>query len=83
METERCASKDAEPRRGGVDYEISHRLKRGTSANKNAGSRREVDCEISRRLKREMKHFFIKVWKPLSSRCVSKTLEKPKNDNIG
>ena len=37
---EQCASKDTESRRG-VDCEISHRLKRGTSVNEDTGPKRE------------------------------------------
>ena len=37
--TERRASEDVEPLRG-VNREIPHQLKRGTSANEDAGSRR-------------------------------------------
>ena len=36
MDTGRCANKDVGLRRG-VDCEIPHQLKRGTSANKDAG----------------------------------------------
>ena len=67
-----CASKDAGPRRG-EDCEIPHRLERGTSASVNVGPRRGVDCEIPHQ---GNEAFFIRVWKPLPSKCVLKTLRE-------
>ena len=40
----------------GVDCEIPHELKRGTSATKNASLQRELDYEILHQLKTETKH---------------------------
>ena len=40
----------------GVNWGVPHRLEKGTSANENAGPRREVDYEIPRRLERITKH---------------------------
>jgi len=57
-----------------VDCEILHRLKRRTSASENVGPRREVDCEIPHRLRERNEAFFIRVWKPLPSQHVLKTL---------
>ena len=73
-DTERYTKKKAESRngwtRGGVsvrtlglervNWEVPHRLEKGTSANEDAGSRREVDREILPRLWRRMKYFFIR-----------------------
>jgi len=84
----RCASEEAELRRG-VDmrrYDIKdagpkmvdlvgvpHRWKKGTSASEEARPQRGMDCEIPHWLRRRTKHF-VKVWKPLTSRRVLKTL---------
>ena len=55
LDTGQCASEEAETRRGctrcgvppkGVDWEVSHRLEKRTSVNKDAGHQRGVDCEI-------------------------------------
>ena len=68
--TRRCASEEAELRRGwtrggvparmlaskGGGLGVPHQLEKGTSASKDAGLRREVDCEIPRRLGRRTKH---------------------------
>ena len=40
----------------GVDWEVPHRLEKGTSDSENTGPRRGVDCEISHRLGRRPKH---------------------------
>ena len=63
--------------------EISHRLERGTSANEDVGPRKEVDCEIPHRLERGTKHSFIRVWKPLPSRCVLKTSKENPKEAVG
>ena len=52
--TERCASKDSEPRKG-VDCEILYRLERGMIARRWAP--KGVDCEIPHRLERKTKHY--------------------------
>ena len=73
MDTRPCANKGAGPQRG-VDLGVSHRLEKGTSASEDAGPQRNVDCEIPHQLGRRKKHSFIKVWKPLPSKHVLKTL---------
>ena len=55
FDTGRCASEDAEPRRG-VDCDIPHRLKKEMSVSEDAGPRRGVNCEIPHRLGRRMKN---------------------------
>ena len=39
----------------GVDWGVPHRLEKGTSANKDAGPKKGVDCEFSHRLGRRTK----------------------------
>ena len=71
-DTGQCANKDIGPLRG-VDWGVLHRLERGTSASKDAGTRRRVDCEIPL-VGEDNKAFFGRVWKPLPSKHVLKTL---------
>ena len=40
----------------GMDWGVPHRLEKGTSARKDTGIRRGVDCEISYRLRRRTKN---------------------------
>ena len=71
LDTGRCASEETRPERGwtrgnvparmlgtegGWMGGVLHRLEKGTSVIEDAGLRREVDCEIPRRLGRRMKH---------------------------
>ena len=51
VDTRRCASKDIEPWRGWIGG-----LEKGTSASKDAEPKRGLDCEISHRFVRRMKH---------------------------
>ena len=44
---------------GGIGaWGVPHRMEKGTSASEGARPRREVDCEIPRRLGRRMKHSY-------------------------
>ena len=58
----------------GVNCDIPHRLERGTNASENVASRRGwiVRSHIGWRGERSI--FFIRVWKPILSRHVLKTL---------
>ena len=71
----RCTSKDVRSRMGVDLVAVPHQLekKKKTSASKNVGPQRGVNCEISHRLGRRTTPF-IKVWKHLTSRRVLKTL---------
>ena len=51
-----CASKDTGPQRGWIGGGVLHRLEKGTSASKDAGSRKGVVCEIPHKLERRTKH---------------------------
>ena len=76
MDTRWCTSKDAGIPKG-LDWGVLHQLEKGTSDSEDAGPRRGVDGEIPQRLERRMKHFFfIRVWKPLPSIRVLKTLRE-------
>ena len=57
-----------------VDWGVPHRLKKRTSDSEDAGPQRGVDCEIPTSVGKENEAFFIRVWKPLLSRRVLKTL---------
>ena len=76
MDTRQCVSEDVGPRRW-VDWEgptsVPHRLERGTSTSEDAGPERGwiVRSHICWRGEQSI---FIRVWKPLPSRRVLKTL---------
>ena len=73
-DTRQCVSEEAKPR-WGLDWGVPHRLEKRTSTNEDAGPQRGVDCEIPHRLE-ENEAFFIRVWKPLSSRRILKILKR-------
>ena len=54
VDTGQCASEDTKPRRR-ADGKIPHRLERKTSVSKDARFQ-GVNCEIPRRLEKEIKH---------------------------
>ena len=63
----------------GVYWGVPHWLEKGTSANKDVGPLRVVDCEIPTSVGEGNKIFLIRVWKPLLSKRILKTLrENPK-----
>ena len=87
-DTGRCVNEEAEPQRGmdtrqctkartlGPEGEVPHQLKKGTSASEDAQPLKGVDYEIPYRLGRRTKHHLQRVWKPLPSRRVLKTLRE-------